>query len=86
MNHRYAPVDFRLLMDGFAASRGFRKLSNNNEVIILRPECSYMRKVQTNFSVGYGVLDVHWNRVTLYTYDPELLLDNRRGSLGACDL
>jgi hypothetical protein len=34
-----------------------------------------MRKVQTKFSVGYGVLDVHWNRVTLYTYDPELLLD-----------
>ena len=49
-----------------------------------------MRKVQTKFSIGYGVLDVYWNRVTLYTYDPELLLDNRRaltrGSLGACDL
>ena len=45
-----------------------------------------MRKVQTKFSIGYGVLDVYWNRVTLYTYDPELLLDNKRGSLGACDL
>lgn len=46
-----------------------------------------MRKVQMKFSVGYGVLDVHWNRVTLYTYDPVLLLDNAwRGSLGACDL